>query len=237
MSSNVGISRLVWNHYGESNQADQFVNRLESFFLDLPTGIEINGEPEPYLKQAYSNEDQWSGITLPWMSMGYELSLTPLQLLAFYNAVANDGVYVKPYIVSEVQEYGETIKRFPVTEVKGRIASKQSIAKAQHLLRAVVDSTYGTAYKHRSDRFSFAGKTGTAQLGYQRLEDRTRVKGYQASFAGYFPADEPVYTCVVLISKPKVAGIYGGQVALPVFKEDTPALLDHPEEPALDDES
>lgn len=219
MSSNVGVSRLVWNHYGENNNADQFVNRLESFFLDLPTGIEINGEPEPYIKQAYSNDDQWSGITLPWMSMGYELSMTPLQILTFYNAVANDGVYVKPYIVSEVQQYGETIKRFPVTEVKGRIASKQSISKAQHLLRAVVDSTYGTAYKHRTDRFSFAGKTGTAQLGYQRLEDRTRVKGYQASFAGYFPADEPVYSCIVLISKPKAAGIYGGQVALPVFKE------------------
>ncbi len=219
MSSNVGISRLVYENYATENRADDYIKRLNSFFLDLPTGIEINGEPNPYFKRAYNQEDQWSGTTLPWMSIGYELALTPLQLLAFYNAVANDGVFVKPYLVEEVQQFGETLKRFPVTEVKGRIASQKNINKVQDLLRAVVDSTYGTAYKLRSDKFSFAGKTGTTQLGYQRLENKTKVKGYQASFAGFFPAEDPVYSCIVLISKPKKAGIYGSQVALPVFKE------------------
>ncbi|HFA51659.1 MAG TPA: PASTA domain-containing protein [Bacteroidetes bacterium] len=219
MSSNVGISRLVYNNYYTNNEADKYVDRLKSFFLDLPTGIKINGEVAPYFKRPYSNEDQWSGTTLPWMAIGYELAMTPLQQLAFYNAVANGGIYVKPFLVREVQQYGETLEVFPVTEVKGRIASKESIAKAQRLLRAVVDSTYGTAYKRRSNRFSFAGKTGTAQLGYQRLENKTRVRGYQASFAGYFPSDDPVYSCIVLISKPKVGGYYGSQVALPVFKE------------------
>lgn len=219
MSSNVGISRLIYKNYGENNNADKYIGHLRNFFLDRPTGIEINGEPTPYIKKAYSDEDQWSGTTLPWMSIGYELTVTPLQLAAFYNAVANDGVYMKPRLVSEVQHYGETIKRFPVTKVKGRIASEQAVQKAQQLLECVVDSTWGTAHKHRSKRLRFAGKTGTAQLGYQRLENRTKVKGYQASFAGYFPSEQPVYTCVVLISKPKVAGIYGGQVALPVFKE------------------
>ena len=219
MSSNVGVSRLVYNHYGKQNNADRFVDRLQSFFLDLPTGIEISGEPEPYFKQAYSQEDDWSGTTLPWMSIGYELAVTPLQMLAFYNAVANGGTYVKPHIVTEVQQYGETLKRFPVTEVKGRIASKEAISQVQRLLNAVVDSTYGTAHKHRTNKFSFAGKTGTTQLGYQRLENRTKVKGYQASFAGYFPSDNPIYSCIVLISKPKEGGYYGSQVALPVFKE------------------
>ena len=219
MSSNVGVSRLVYNNYYTNNSADKFIDRLKGFYLDLPTGIEINGEPSPYFKRAYSEEDDWSGTTLPWMSIGYELATTPLQLLSFYNAVANDGVYVKPFIVTEVQQFGETIERFPITEVKGRIASKESIASVQHLLRVVVDSTYGTAYKHRSNQFSFAGKTGTTQLGYQRLENKTKLKGYQASFAGYFPAENPVYSCLVLISKPKRGGYYGSQVALPIFKE------------------
>lgn len=217
MSSNVGVSRLVDKYYGSN--AAQFTKRLNGFFLNQPTGIEVYGEPDPFFKRPYNEEDGWSGTSLPWMSMGYELAVTPLQLLAFYNAVANDGVYVKPYIVKEVQEYGETVKKFPVTEVKGRIASRDNIRKAHRLLRAVVDSTYGTAYRLRSDDFTFAGKTGTAQLGYQRLENKTSVKGYQASFAGFFPAENPVYSCIVLVSQPKEAGIYGGQVALPVFKE------------------
>ncbi len=219
MSSNVGISRLVHNNYATNNNSDRFIDRLTSFYLDLPTGIEINGEPVPYFKKAYSEEDGWSGTTLPWMSIGYEMALTPLQMLAFYNAVANDGVYVKPFIVTEVQQYGEAVKRFPVTEVKGRIASRKNIKSAQRLLRAVVDSTYGTAYAYRSDQFSYAGKTGTTQLGYQRLENKTKVRGYQASFAGYFPAENPVYSCMILISSPKDGGYYGSQVALPVFKE------------------
>jgi cell division protein FtsI (penicillin-binding protein 3) len=219
MSSNVGISRLVYNSYGTKNKADRYVERLRDFYLDQPTGIEIGGEVEPYVKKAYSEEDGWSGTSLPWMAIGYELTTTPLQLLSFYNAIANDGVYVKPYIVREVQQYGETIKRFPVTEVKGRIASKKAIKQVKQLLECVVDSTWGTAFlKGRSDAYSFAGKTGTAQLNYQRLNEKTKVGGYQASFAGYFPAENPVYSCIVLISKPK-AGVYGGVVALPVFEE------------------
>lgn len=219
MSSNVGVSRLVWNNYYVNNKADRYVRHLKDFFLDQPTGIELDGEVSPFIKRAYSQEDGWSGTTLPWMAIGYELTITPLQLLAFYNAVANDGVYVKPFLVREEQQYGQTLKKFPVTEVKGRIASKKAIQKAKIMLESVVDSTWGTGYALRTDAYRFAGKTGTAQLGYQRLEDKTKVKGYQASFAGYFPADNPVYSCIVLISKPKEAGIYGGQVALPVFRE------------------
>ncbi|MCF8245938.1 MAG: transpeptidase family protein [Saprospiraceae bacterium] len=219
MSSNVGVSRMVDNAYSIKNKADRYIGRLQDFYLSQPTGIEIGGEPEPYIKRAYNNEDGWSGTTLPWMAIGYELTITPLQLLAFYNAVANDGVYVKPYLIREVQQYGETIKKFPVTEVKGRIASKKAIRQAQELLESVVDSTWGTAYALRTDAYNFAGKTGTAQLNYQRLKDKTKVGGYQASFAGYFPAENPVYSCIVLITKPKEAGIYGGAVALPVFRE------------------
>ncbi|MCC6725515.1 MAG: transpeptidase family protein [Saprospiraceae bacterium] len=219
MSSNVGISRLVYNNYGTKNKADRYIDRLRDFYLDQPTGIEVGGEVDPYIKKAYNDEDGWSGTTLPWMSIGYELTLTPLQQLGFYNAIANNGVYVKPYLVREVQQYGEMVKRFPVTEVKGRIASKKAIKQVQNLLECVVDSSWGTANALKAESYRYAGKTGTAQLNYQRLNEKTKVGGYQASFAGYFPAENPVYSCIVLISKPKEAGIYGGAVALPVFKE------------------
>ncbi len=219
MSSNVGISKLVYENYGTKNRAERYIQRLNDFYLTVPTGIEMNGEPTPFVKRPYSSEDGWSGTTLPWMAMGYELTVTPLQLLAFYNAVANDGVYVKPFMVREIQKYGITTKKFPVTEIKGRIASKKTIKHVKSMMEGVVDSVWGTAYSLRSSAYKFAGKTGTAQLGYQRLENKTQVKGYQASFAGYFPADNPVYSCLVLISKPKEAGYYGGQVALPVFRE------------------
>jgi cell division protein FtsI (penicillin-binding protein 3) len=219
MSSNVGISKLVYENYGEKNRAEKFLKRLNDFFLTVPTGIETNGEPVPYLKKPYSSDEGWSGTTLPWMAMGYELTVTPLQLLTFYNAVANDGVYVKPFLVREIQKYGITEKKFPVTEVKGRIASRQTIRQVKSMLEGVVDSSWGTAYNYRASGYRFAGKTGTAQLGYQRLGNITKVKGYQASFAGYFPAENPVYSCIVLLSQPKEAGYYGGQVALPVFRE------------------
>lgn len=219
MSSNVGISKLIQKYYGETNSADKFLAKIHDFYLDRPTGIEIPGEPAPLFKKPYSREDGWSGTTLPWMAIGYELQLTPLQLLTFYNAVANDGMYVKPYIAQELQRYGETIQRFPVTQVKGRIASKSAIRKAQLMLEGVVESPWGTAHAYATDLFRFAGKTGTAQVGYKRLEAKTQLKGYQASFVGYFPAEKPVYSCIVLLNMPQQGGFYGGEVALPVFRE------------------
>ncbi|HMR44990.1 MAG TPA: penicillin-binding transpeptidase domain-containing protein, partial [Saprospiraceae bacterium] len=217
ISSNVGIAKLVWKIYGEKNRAGRFVKRLRDFNLDLPTGIEIDGEATPYIKEAYNKDDHWSGTTLPWMSTGYELMLTPLQVLNFYNAIANNGVMMKPYVVSEIQQYGETIETFKPTIIKRRLASKRTIEKAKELLEAVVDS--GTARLLQTHQFRFAGKTGTAQINYQKLKARTNVGGYQASFAGYFPAENPVYSCIVVITNPRDFGIYGSEVAGPVFRE------------------
>lgn len=217
ISSNVGIAKLVWKTYGEKNRAGRFVKRLRDFNLDLPTGIEIDGEATPYIKEAYNKDDHWSGTTLPWMSTGYELMLTPLQVLNFYNAIANNGVMMKPYVVSEIQQYGETIETFKPTIIKRRLASKRTIEKAKELLEAVVDS--GTARLLQTHQFRFAGKTGTAQINYQKLKARTNVGGYQASFAGYFPAENPVYSCIVVITNPRDFGIYGSEVAGPVFRE------------------
>jgi len=223
ISSNVGIAKLVQQHYGEKSRendnkgAAQFIERLKAFNLHLPTGIELDGEANPFIKEAYSAKDQWSGTTLPWMAIGYEVRLTPLQLLTFFNTVANDGELVKPMLVSEIRRFGETIETFPYTVVKDRIASKKTIEQAKELLESVVDN--GTAYKLKTDRYRFAGKTGTAQVNYHRTEGGNRIGGYQASFVGYFPAEAPMYSCIVVINKPKQAGYYGSDVAGPVFRE------------------
>ena len=217
ISSNVGLAKLVDKHYNQNNQAGKFIERLKSFNLHIPTGIEIAGEGKPLIKEAYSEEQDWSGITVPWMSIGYEMTITPLQLLNFYNSVANDGMMMKPYLVSQIQRYGETIEHFKPTVIDRSIASKETIQKAQILLEAVVES--GTAISLRSDHYKIAGKTGTAQINYKKFDRRKENIKYRASFAGYFPADNPKYSCIVVITEPKKNGIYGGEVAGPVFRE------------------
>ena len=218
LSSNVGMAKLVQQHYGRTKSGGKFINNLKKFHLHYPTGIEIDGEPKPYIKKAYDDEDDWSGTTLPWMSIGYELSLTPLQLLTFYNAIANDGQMMKPYLVEEIQQYGETIKRFPPTVVKRKIAKPSTIKTAQYLLEQVVEA--GTAEAAKSDLYSFAGKTGTAQINYKKFKNNRTIGGYQSGFAGYFPAKNPKYSVIVVISDPQ-GEYYGSRVALPVFKEIT----------------
>jgi cell division protein FtsI (penicillin-binding protein 3) len=216
ISSNVAIAKLVQEHYGDEVEAAEFIERLKQFNLNHKTGVEINGEADPYIKEAYSTEDNWSGLSLPWMAHGYELKLTPLQLLSFYNTVANDGRQMKPYLVSETQKFGETVERFPPKVVKKQIASKKTIRLAQELLEGVVLN--GTAKRYQTDRYTFAGKTGTAQINYKRSNGKTTVGGYQSSFVGYFPTEDPVYSCIVVIYKPKNGRYYGSDVALPVFR-------------------
>ncbi len=218
ISSNVGMGKLVQQYYGDKKGGDeQFIKRLKDFRLHLPSNIEIKGEAAPYIKTPYSKEDKWSGITLPWMSIGYEVTITPLQLLTFYNAVANDGRMMKPYLVSEIRHFDEAIKKIKPTVIKKQIASPKTIAKAQELLFGVVER--GTANKLKSSKYKFAGKTGTAQINYRKFNNQKKNIKYQASFAGYFPADDPVYSCIVVITEPSEHGIYGGEVAGPIFRE------------------
>lgn len=214
ISSNVGIANMVYRYYTRSDKEEQFIKRLKEFNLDQPIGIEIEGEGDPYIKEV--GKDNWSMITLPWMATGYELKMTPLQILAFYNAVANDGKYMKPYLVNEIQEYGKTIEKFEPKVVKKTIASSNTIRKAQRMLTGVVER--GTAKKIKADNYRMAGKTGTAIINY-RKNLPAKFRKYQASFAGYFPAENPKYSCIVVINHPKQNGIYGGEVAAPVFRE------------------
>ncbi len=212
-SSNVGTATLTLKNY--KAQPAAFVQHLRDFGLDLATDIEVGGEELPIIKNPNDPKSEWSGTTLPWMSIGYELLITPLQLLTFYNAVANDGRMMKPYIVQRTERYGDIVKQFSPTVVKRSIASKQTIAKAKELLEAVV--TEGTAKSIRNSNYSIAGKTGTAQLNYHKFRASKGIR-HQAGFCGYFPADKPVYSCIVVISEPERGGYHGAEVAAPVFK-------------------
>lgn len=215
LSSNVGIARLVQDYYGRDGRAGQFVKRIREMHLDEPTGIELDGEGAPMMKDPSKKEDHWSGTTLPWMSTGYECRLTPLQILRLYNAVANDGKMMKPYIVSQIMREGRTIKRFRPEVVDSRIASSSTIRKAQALLRGVVER--GTAKEYKPDYYMFSGKTGTARTDY--YDPNSPRKQYMASFAGYFPSDKPKYSCIVMVYDPVVGGFYGATSALPIFRK------------------
>lgn len=214
ISSNVGIAQLVNKNYKRKGGAKRFINRLKQFRLHQPTGIEIKGEGDPFIKEAFG--EKWSGLTLPWMSIGYELELTPLQLLTFYNAVANDGRMMKPYLVTEIQDYGKNIEKFQPVVLNRAIASAGTVNKAQQMLKGVVEN--GTAKGIKTTAYTMAGKTGTTVTRYQ-ANINGKKKEYQASFVGYFPADDPIYSCIVVVNTPSNGKIYGSQVAAPVFRE------------------
>jgi cell division protein FtsI (penicillin-binding protein 3) len=192
-----------------------FLAHLRDFGLDLPTDIEVGGEEAPIIKDPKNPKSEWSGTTLPWMSIGYELLLTPMQLLTFYNAVANNGRMMKPYIVQRTERYGEILKEFQPTVVKRSIASKSTIDKANELLREVVLN--GTAKNILSANYAIAGKTGTAQLNYHKFRASNGIR-HQAGFCGFFPANDPFYSCIVVISEPERGGYHGAEVAAPVFR-------------------
>jgi len=213
-SSNVGTATLTMKYFKSNPGA--FVKQLRDFNLDMATGIEIGGEENPIVKNPDDPKSEWSGTTLPWMSIGYELLLTPLQMLTFYNAVANDGRMMKPYLVQRTEHYGEIMKEFRPYTIKRIIASNNTIRKAKELLREVVIS--GTAHNINTDNYAIAGKTGTAQLNYHKFRATKGIR-HQAGFCGYFPADNPVYSCIVVISEPERGGYHGAEVAAPVFRQ------------------
>jgi cell division protein FtsI (penicillin-binding protein 3) len=212
ISSNVGISRLINDLYGA--RPNLYTDGLRKMGLGEPTGIEITGEGKPVIKNP--TEKGWSGVTLPWMSVGYELQLTPLQVLAFYNAVANDGRMMRPYLVQEIQEYGDVVKRFKPEVMHSNIASKGTIRQARELLAHV--AVMGTAKHLQGREYRIAGKTGTALIADNSAGYRQSLR-YQASFAGYFPAEDPRYSVIVVVANPRAGVFYGGWVAGPVFKE------------------
>lgn len=214
LSSNVAMAKIITQYYYDNER--KFVDRLYRMGLNERLGIEIRGEGKPYIK--YPGDTLWSGITLPQMAYGYEVQLTPLQLLAFYNAVANDGKMVKPKFVKAIRYHGEIIKEFKTEVINPSICSKSSIKKVQSLLEGVVEN--GTAKNLKNSYYKIAGKTGTAQIANKNYGYRFKNKiNYTASFVGYFPAKNPRYSCIVVINSPSNQEYYGNRVAGPVFKE------------------
>lgn len=214
VSSNVAISKLIVKNYGSKPQ--DFVDRIYKMNLGKKIGLEIAGEGQPLIKN--TSDVSWSGLSLPWMSIGYEIHLTPLQTLTFYNAVANDGKMVKPRFVSHINHRGQTVKEIKPEIINNSICSKKTIDMAKKMLEGVVEN--GTAKNLKNANFKIAGKTGTAQIANKSDGYKNAAKiSHQASFVGYFPADNPKYSCIVVVAAPSRNVYYGNLVAGPIFKE------------------
>lgn len=222
VSSNVGIVKIINEHY--SDQPEKFIAGLERMNVGQKIGLPIKGEGQPKIPDP-KDKSSWNGLSLPWMAYGYGVSFTPLQTLTFYNAIANDGEMVKPRFVKEIRAQGSTVTRFEKEIMHPKICSQETIDKVKEMMLNVVKR--GTADNIYDKNFSMAGKTGTCQTEY--WTDETQ---YISSFVGYFPADEPKYSCIVVIHKPnKKTGYYGNIVAAPVFQSiarkiysDTPVV-------------
>ena len=237
VSSNTGVVKLIDQHYKKNPK--KFVEGLYDMNLDHKLNLPIIGEPTPIIPHP-SDKKRWSGIALQWMAYGYGVSFTPLQTLAFYNAIANDGEMVRPQFLKEVKEFDKVIVPFKKEVINSQICSKETVAIMKQLLINVVEKKHGTGHRLYSPNFSMAGKTGTCQKDYR---DKDKLN-YISSFAGFFPAENPKYSCIVVIHEPdKSVGYYGADVSGPVFKKvaqkiftDTP-IVDEIQNLALTNET
>ena len=212
VSSNTGIVKMIYDNYKDN--PERFVDRLINMKIDQKINIDIKGEGKP--KIPHPSDKDWNGLSLPWMAFGYGVSMTPLQTLTFYNAVANNGEMVKPSFIKSIGSFGED----PIYEIDKEIimpsiCSDETLKSVQIMLKNVVEKPWGTANNIYDKNIKIAGKTGTSQTGYASGEIE-----YVSSFVGYFPADNPKYSAIVVINKPdKSKGFYGNSVAAPVFKK------------------
>ncbi|MBC7451244.1 MAG: transpeptidase family protein, partial [Cytophagales bacterium] len=208
-SSNIAISRKVNEYFGA--KPDKFLEHIQRMGLTEPVVFQMSGIAKPYFKTTKSKT--WSGTTLPWMSIGYEISMSPIHTLAFYNGIANNGRMVRPMIVKETRVADQVLDRYSTETVVDKLCSDATLEKVKSMLEGVVE--HGTANNIKNENYKIAGKTGTAQ----RLVNKSYTKTYYTSFVGYFPADRPKYSCIVVIDNPKGFNLYGSDVAAPVFKE------------------
>lgn len=214
VSSNIAFAKVIDEKF--HNKPDRFIKRLKKMHLDEEIGLKIKGEGIPVIPD--SKHPLWSRNALPSISYGYNLKLTPLQTLTFYNAIANNGIMVKPRFITAIKESNQSIKTYGRSIIDDEICSANTASKAQKLLENAVKR--GTGMGLQSKHLSIAGKTGTARTDYNDYEKWLVDKKYISSFTGYFPADQPKYSCIVVIHKPSVSkGYYGIDVSGPVFKD------------------
>lgn len=216
-SSNVAAVKFIYAHY--KNTPWEFVNKLYSYHLNEKLGLQIPGEGRPFINNPHLTS--WSKLSLTQMAYGYEIKLTPLQMLTFYNGVANNGKMIAPLFVSEIRRLGDSVKRFDARVINPKVCSNVTLGKIKGMLEGVVlEGTGKNVIKNTL--YSVAGKTGTAQVangakGYGK--GYGEKKSYQASFCGYFPADHPKYSMIVVINKPTQGNYLAAKVAGPVFRE------------------
>lgn len=208
-SSNIGVAKLMEKHFGSHQQA--YVDYLDKFGMGNTLGFQLDGEARPFIK--HPQDRTWYGTTLTSMAIGYETKLSPLQTLALYNAVANNGTKIQPIIVKEIRKADKVVQSFKTRVLVDKVCSDATLKKVRAMLEGVVEN--GTAKNIKSADYKVAGKTGTAR----KVKDGKYVREYSTSFAGYFPADNPKYSCIVIIDSPKGVNVYGSDVAAPVFKE------------------
>ena len=214
VSSNTGIVSVINDAYKEN--PSKFIDGLYSMNLNDSLGLPIVGEGKAVIPDPRIKNNRWSGIALQWMAYGYGVSFTPLQTLTFYNAIANDGKMVKPRFIEEIRTIDKPIKTFETKIINPQICSNKTIQKLQKLLQNVVEKEHSTGHGLYSENFSMAGKTGTCQKDYRNKE----LLNYISTFSGYFPAENPKYSCIVVIHEPdKKVGYYGADVSGPVFKK------------------
>ncbi len=209
VSSNIAISKMVYGQFGSDPQ--RYIDYINSLGISQPLGFQMMGEGIPKIKNP--SDKSWSGITLPWMSIGYEVELTPLQILVLYNAVANNGKLIRPIIVKSINQADNEIKYFETEVLKRKICSQKTLDEVKSLLEGVVEN--GTANNIKNSYYKIAGKTGTAQ----KIVNGRYIRKYNTSFVGYFPAENPKYSCIIVVDSPKGFRQYGSNVAAPVFKE------------------
>ena len=230
VSSNTGIVKIIYENYKANPK--KFVDRLFNMGINKTIGLPIKGEGKP--KFPYPDDKDWDGLDLPWMAYGYGVSMTPLQTLTFYNAIANSGEMVKPRFIEKIGAIGESPQQIFRREILNpSICSNSTIKKVKNMMFNVVDKEWGTANNIKDKDFAIAGKTGTCQVDYSRDDKEVQ---YISSFVGYFPADKPKYSCIVVIHRPnKKLGYYGSTVAAPVFKKIAKKIYTStPEEVYLD---
>lgn len=210
LSSNVGMAKLAVDHYYKDPA--NYIAHLKRLNLHQSSGINLVGESDPLFPNPSSRN--WSSVALPWMSFGYNIAISPLQTLMVYNAVANNGKLMRPYLVTAVMKDGRSVKEFAPFVINDSICSKSTLQQLRACLEGVV--TNGTAKSLKHPYYTLAGKTGTAQVANGNKGYTEHI--YQSSFAGYFPADNPKYSCiVVIVNKPNAKKYYGSQIAGPVF--------------------
>ena len=234
VSSNIGVSYLIDQHY--KNNPQKFVDGLKRMSLDQPLHLQIPGEGKPNLKGP--DERYFSKTTLPWMSIGYEVQIPPINILTFYNAIANNGVMLRPLFVKAVMRDGEVISRYQSDVINPRICSPQTLDKIRTMLRRVV--SHGLGKQAGSPQFSVSGKTGTAQIASGSGGYHSGQRNYLVSFCGYFPSEDPQYSCIVSIQKPGLpasGGLMAGSVFAKIAERVYAKNLSHNIEEAIDSTS